>query len=644
MEKAFSELSGIRPEDAKSIARRYQNRRITDQRLLISFAQDLFIYNTESQSARRLTRTQETEELADLSPNQEWVAFVRNGDLHVVDTATGKERSLVASESDQILNGKLDWVYQEELYGRGNYKGFWWSPDSQFIAFLQLDESPVHRYHVTDHIPVRQGHEITPYPKSGDPLPKVRLGIVPAIGGTPRWADFFAYSSEDLLVSKVDWEPKGSRVVAQLQDRAQTWLDLSAIDPRSGKMTRLFRETTKAWVSVFGSPRWLNDGSFLWFSERSGNKHLYHYAADGELRQAITSGNWDVGRFYGVDSEEEFLYFSAYKENNIQSHGYRIRLDGTGIERLTSGQGNHSLSFSSDFKYFFDTSSTANQPSSVSLYHTSGPRLRVISPYVNDRLQFLAINEPEFLQVPTEDGESLDAMLIRPPNFDPKKKYPVLIYAYSGPQSPTVRDSWRGSTYLWHQMLAQEGYCIWMCDNRSASMRGAKSSWPIHRDLGKHELADIETGISWLKKQGWVDGERIGIWGWSYGGYMTAYALTHSKSFRMGISGAPVTDWRNYDAIYTERYMGLPQTNPDGYKSSSVVAAAKDLHGDLLLIHGTQDDNVHVSNTLQFALELQKARIPFSMMVYPKNRHGISRPGQSRHSRELMTRFIREKL
>ncbi len=640
---AVGKLTGVEPKDASRLADQIAKKLPSTKPVMVTHHNDILVYFSDRNEAKWLTGTSESEELPEMSPDGRWIAFVRNDDLYVVDMS-GRERLLAGSQSPQILTGKLDWVYQEELYGRGNYKAFWWSPDSRSIAFLQLDESPVHRYTVTDHIPVRQTHEITPYPKAGDPLPKVKLGIVDAAGGTIRWADLYNYSLEDLLISRVDWAPDSKQVLAQLQDRAQTWLDLCAIDRSSGALSRLFRETTKAWVSVLGPPYWLKDGSFLWLSERSGNQHLYHYDGNGKLLRAVTSGDWSVQRLYGVDGKQQWVYFSGFRENNIQAHGYRVALTGGDPERLTSDAGSHSLRFSPDFEYFVDIASGVHRPMSVTLYKTGGPRVREISPYVDDRLRYFSLHEPEFLQVRAKDGEPLDAMLIRPPDFDPARKYPVLIHVYSGPQAPTVRDAWRGSTYLWHQMLAQEGYCIWMCDNRSASMRGAKAAWPIHEDLGKHELEDIEAGIDWLKKQSWVDADRIGIWGWSYGGYMTAYALTHSQSFRMGISGAPVTDWRNYDAIYTERYMGLPQTNEKGYQSSSVVKAAKNLHGELLLIHGTQDDNVHISNTLQLALELQKANKPFSLMVYPKNRHGIVRPGQSRHLRELMTRFIREKL
>ena len=644
MASAIEKLSGIGKGEASQLASRHAPRSSKQRRVVFSHANDLFVYDVESKEARRLTHTPDREELADVSPDQAWAAFVRNNDLYVVDLGGGVPRAITTDGSEKRLNGKLDWVYQEELYGRGNFKAFWWSPDSKYLAFLQLDESPVHRYTVADNIPVRQRLEVTPYPKAGDPLPNVRLGIAPAAGGAIRWADLESYRHEDFLISRVDWHSKKSELYCQIQNREQTWLDLCRVDPRSGKRSKLLRETTKAWVSVFGPPDFLKDGSFIWRSERSGALHLYHVDAKGRVIRQITKGDWEVARYHGLGPEEKQVYFEAYKENRIQTHAYRVGLDGGDPERLTKTDGSHFVRFSHDKSFFFDTVNGAHRPHAVALYRTGGPRVRIISPYVDDRLKYYAFKEPEFLHVNSPDGALLDAMLIRPPDFDPKKKYPVLIHIYSGPQAPTVQDSWRGTRYLWHQMLAQRGYVVWSCDNRSASRRGVKAAWPIHGKLGELELADIEAGVAWLKKQPWVDSKRIGIWGWSYGGYMTAYALTHSKSFRAGIAGAPVTDWKNYDAIYTERYMRLPQTNPEGYRSSSVISASKNLHGRLLVIHGTQDDNVHPANTLQFVLELQKAGKSFDLMLYPKNRHGVRQPEQSRHLRKLMTEFVLENL
>ena len=311
---------------------------------------------------------------------------------------------------------------------------------------------------------------------------------------------------------------------------------------------------------------------------------------------------------YGIDEENQWVYFSAMKNNDTSTQGFRIKLDGQQLTCLTPEAGSHSLRFNDSFSHFIHTHSSTSSLSQSRVCRADGNYLHTVEPNVDDRLKYYKIREPEFVQVQARDGLMLDAMIIKPYDFDPAKKYPVLCHVYSGPQSPTVRNRWGGSTYLWHQMLAQKGYVIWFCDNRSASTKGAKHAWKSHRRFGQEELKDIEDGLSWLKQHSWIDGDRIGIWGWSYGGYMTSYALTHSKSFKAGIAGAPVTDWRNYDAIYTERFMGLPQDNPDGYRSASAVAAADQLHGRLLLIHGTIDDNVHISNTLQLAYALAECR------------------------------------
>jgi len=270
--------------------------------------------------------------------------------------------------------------------------------------------------------------------------------------------------------------------------------------------------------------------------------------------------------------------------------------------------------------------------------------LHTIAPALDDQLKYYRLSTPELVRVPVRDGYELDAWLIKPPDFDAAKKYPVLCFVYGGPQAPMVSDRWSGSNYLWHHMLAQHGYCIWICDNRSASLHGIRNTWPVHRRLGEQELQDLEDSLDWLCRNSWIDAQRIGMWGWSYGGYFTAYALTHSQRFRVGISGAPVTDWRNYDSIYTERLMGLPQDNPKGYATSSPVEAAGQLHGKLLLLHGDGDDNVHIANTLQLARALQRAGKSFSMMIYPQNRHGISEPSQSRHLQQLMTEFLEQNL
>jgi dipeptidyl-peptidase-4 len=326
-------------------------------------------------------------------------------------------------------------------------------------------------------------------------------------------------------------------------------------------------------------------------------------------------------------------------------HVYRANLESGEIEALTNTAGTHAASFSDDFSFFIDSWSDVEDAGRYFLVKSNGEVVRELNTRSDDSLKYLNVAKPEFLEVPSGNDQPMDAMLIKPPNFDPSKKYPVLVHIYAGPQAPRVRNRFGGEWYLWHQMLAQQGYVVWMCDNQSASFRSVKNVWPVHKNFAENEMADIERGVDWLKNQSWVDADRIGIWGWSYGGYMTAYALTHSKSFKMGISGAPVTDWSNYDSIYTERYMGLPKNNEAGYKSTSVLNnKAEDLHGKLLLIHGTIDDNVHLNNTIQFVKELQYAGKQFELMLYPSNRHSVKDKKQSAHLRKLMTEFVQENL
>jgi dipeptidyl-peptidase-4 len=644
MERALTAVEGVSASDARTAANRLSFDLSPDaSAAVLSLGNDLFLYRFAEGKASRLTKTPEPEEHASFSPDGKRVAFVRQHNLYVVDAESSEERAITRGGNEKLLFGELDWVYQEELYGRGNFKAYWWSPDSRRIAFLRLDESEVNAFSVVDHMPFRQKLEVSPYPKAGDPNPRVALGVVAADAGDPRWIDISEYESVEPLIVRVAWTPDSTRVVYEIQNREQTWLDLVAANAETGASQKLLRESSPGWVEVLGVPHWLEDGSFLWLSERSGTRHVYRMAADGSAKP-LTSGGWDVQEFDGVDEANGWAYFTATKDSPVANNVYRVRLDGSKFERLTMAPGYHSASFDKSYRYFMDTFSDATHPPQVWLSRTDGQRVRAVEPNLVDALRHYRVNPPEFLQVPARDGFMMEAMLIKPPDFDASKKYPVLCYVYSGPQNPVVRDRWGGSTYLWHQMLAQEGYVIWLCDNRSASTKGIGAAFPIHRRMGEHELEDIEDGLAWLKGHSWIDGDRVGIWGWSYGGYMTSYALTHSKSFKIGIAGAPVTDWRNYDSIYTERYMGLPQNNSSGYLSSSPVVSAANLHGRLLLLHGTVDDNVHIGNTIQFVHALQQSGKQFDLMLYPQSRHGVTEPHQVRHLRELMAQFVRQNL
>jgi dipeptidyl-peptidase-4 len=400
------------------------------------------------------------------------------------------------------------------------------------------------------------------------------------------------------------------------------------------------REASKAWVEVIDNPTWLKDGSFLWQSARNGWQHLYHYAQDGKLLHQVTDGKWEARSLDGVDEDKGLVYFSGTEHSHIAPNAYRVKLDGSGLTRLTTTEGSHRVILSPAANLFIDNWNDVNTPTQTRLYDADGKLVRVIAENKVDALKQYKLGATEFLQVKTRDGLAMEAMMIRPPDFDATKKYPVLEFTYSGPHAPQVRNGWGGPAYMWHQLMAQKGYIVWILDNRTASGKGAESEWPVYKNFGELELRDLEDGIAWLKSQPYVDGDRIGIWGWSYGGFMTSYALTHSQSFKVGISGGTVSDWRNYDSIYTERYMQTPQNNPEGYKKSSPVNFAKDLHGKLLLIHGAIDDNVHVQNTVQFVYELQKTGKQFQLMLYPKSRHGVTDPLLVKHMRTMMTDYI----
>jgi dipeptidyl-peptidase-4 len=610
--------------------------------LLMPIGGDLYTYDLASHKAARVTRVDGAEEESTFSPDARQVAFVRGNDLYAVPASGGSERRLTTDGSTDVLNGKLDWVYQEEVYGRGNFRSYWWSPDSRRIAFLRLDEAKVPKYTIVDDITTRPNFEVYPYPKAGDPNPVATLGIVELAGGAPRFADLGKYAGTEILVVDVTWRPDG-KVVFQVQDREQTWLDLNVADPATGAVDTLFREKTSAWVEPSGSPRFLKDGSFLWLSERDGWKHLYHYRADGTEPRQVTKGEWEVRTFYGVDEATRTAYFASTDARAIDKFISRVRLDGSGLQRISTTPGQHEANFNGSFTRYLDTWSDTKTPPQVRLRAADGKELRVVDGNDVPALREYRLAPWEFLQVKTRDGFPLEAALLKPPGFDPTKKYPVYQHTYGGPHSPQVRNGWySGSLFL--QLVAEQGVVVFVCDNRSASGKGLVATATAYKRMGPSELRDIEDGVSWLKSQPWVDPQRIGISGWSYGGFITAYALTHSKSFAMGIVGAPVVDWRNYDSIYTERVMRLPKNNEDGYRETSVLSAVKDLHGEVFLIHGTIDDNVHPQNSLQLAYELQKAGKPFRMMMYPRNRHTFMEPLLIKHRAAAMLDFIRETL
>jgi dipeptidyl-peptidase 4 len=647
MEAALVRLPGVSGDEARRLSR---SRSLTFNAAytaaVLRIADDLYEYSFDDGRAIRLTNAPGAEEHVSFSPDSKLVAFVRGNNLFVSDVATGRETPLTSDGAPKILNGRLDWVYEEEIYGRGQNRAYWWSPDSTRLAFLRTDDAPVPAYTVVDHIPYEQNVEQWDYPKAGDPNPVVKLGVVHVAGGPANWIDISKYPSADLLLVRVGWTPDGRRVVYAAQNRTQTWLDLNLADPGSGATQTIFRETSKFWISSddVDVPSWLKDGSFLWLSDRSGWRHLYHYKPDGTLIKQVTSGKWEMRTLHGIDESGGWVYFSGTERSPIGGDVYRIKLDGSGLRRLSAADGTHSAEFSPSFGFYVDTWSNVTTPPQSRLHKGDGTEVRIIDENKVPVLGEYRLSKPELLQVKTRDGFVMEAMMIKPPDFDRSRRYPVYQFTYGGPHAPQVKNAWGGSQSMYHQLLAQKGIIVWICDNRTASGKGSESVWPLYRNFGEIELRDIEDGVSWLKQQPYVDASRIGIHGWSYGGYMTSYALTHSKSFVMGIAGGTVADWRDYDTVYTERYMGLPEENPDGYRKSSPRFAAGDLSGSLMLIHGMIDDNVHMANTVQFVYELQKAQKPFQLMLYPKSRHGVTDPPLVKHLRTTMLSFVLEHL
>jgi dipeptidyl aminopeptidase/acylaminoacyl peptidase len=602
--------------------------------ILIDYENDLYYCSLNGGAAIRLTSSPGKEKYSTFSPAGKFVAFVREKNLYVVDIATQTERALTTDGGKMIANGEADWVYSEEVFSHP--RTFWWSPDSSAIAFLQFDDRPVNEFTVVNDVGKKQDAEVSPYPKAGEPNPKVNIGVVSAAGGEVRWIDLDTYTEGTYLVTRLGWMPDSEKIYFCVQDRAQTWLDFNVAPKSPGETSRLFRETTQAWVEPPDSLKFLADQSFLLLSERTGWKHLYLYDGSGQLKHAVTAGEWEARRLHQVDEKNGWIYISATRDSHIAENLYRVKIDGSGIDRLTKLPGDHYVNVSPNGEYFIDTWSNSSTPAKVALYATDGTRIRMLDTnpvYEREEYRF---GTYEQFQIETSDGFLLEASLIKPPDFDSSKKYPVWFMTYGGPHSPTISDAWRDGRARDH-MLAQMGMLVFRCDPRSAGGKGACSAWSAYKQLGVQELKDIEEALDWLKEQPYVDGSRIGMSGHSYGGFLTAYALTHSKSFVGGIAGAPVTDWRLYDTIYTERYMDVPQNNPQGYEKTSVIEAAKNLHGRLLIVHGAIDDNVHLENTFKLLHALQQADKEFELMIYPQSRHGIG----GMHYNRLVLNFIK---
>jgi dipeptidyl-peptidase 4 len=619
----------------RSISRRRDFRWNEDKSAaLIVHGDDLYHLPMDGSPALRLTRTRGDEEYAQYSPDGRFVAYVRDRNLYIVDIATQTEQAVTDETDPNIRNGEASWVYFEEVFNR-DWRAFWWSPDSRHVAFCRYDETGMPRFHALDTIPLHGKLESMAHPKAGDRNPVVALGVAHVSGSAVRWIDLSDYTADSFLITHVGWRPDGDLLYFYVQDRAQTWLDFRTARPSATEPERRFRETTRAWVDNPGEAWWVDDEIII-LSERSGWKHLYAFNTETKEWRAITKGEWEIRDVNRVDEDTGWIYFTAGERSPIATDWLRVRVDGSQQQRLTSREGSHRIDFAPKGNVAVAGWSSFDSAGDLQLINTDGQKVRTIDSRPSYILEEFKLGEFRHVQIPADDGFLLEATLTFPPDFDESKRYPVWLTTYGGPHAPVVRNA--GGPQMRPQMLANLGIIVFQIDPRSASGKGAQSTWAAYRQLGVPELKDIECGVAWLTKHPYVDAKRIGIQGHSYGGFMTVYAMTHSKLFAAGISGSPVTNWRNYDSIYTERYMNTPQENPDGYEKTSVVNAADKLHGRLLLMHGLMDDNVHPQNSMQLIEALQRAGKDFEVMFYARARHGLG----GDHYNQLMVDFITE--
>ena len=625
----------------------WENRRVREaklqwsgdgQSLLYTESFDLFLWRFDKQGWEQITATPDEERDPRLSPDGHRVAFRRGWDLYCLEIESRKLLRLTGDGSPTLWNGRLDWVYPEELeLGRA----FWWSPDSRWIAYLQFDVSREMIHPHADHLPLQAVYEPQRYPKAGTPNPDVRLGVVSAQGGPTRWMDLG--ETRDALLARVDWMPDSSGLAVQRLNRVQDRLDLLVADLQTGATRPVLRETSPTWINVTDDLRFLpKAGRFLWSTERSGHRHLQLYSMGGKLEKTLTSGNWDVTSVAGVSEQSRFVYFVSTESGPLERHLYRVHLDGGRRERLTASAGTHTISMGPLAELYVDTYSNSTAPPRRTLVRPGSGTQVTLREGNHNLLEDYDLLPTETVEVKADGGGSMYARLVRPAGFQPGRKYPAVVLVYGGPHAQRVANEWAGPNL--EQALAQRGFVVWQLDNRGSGGRGHNWESRLYRRLGKQELEDQRRGVEHLLEMGFVDPKRIGIHGSSYGGFMTIYALEFAPDlFRAGVAGSPVTDWRNYDTIYTERYLGLPEDNPEGYRLSSPVHFASRLEGALMIVHNLEDDNVLFQNTVQMTAALTEAGRPYELRVYPQKTHAITGTAR-KHMYQALVEFFERNL
>lgn len=616
-----------------------------------------YVYDVKSKELQMVS-DQKIQE-ASFSPDATKVAYVFENNIYILDLKSGKRTQVTKDgEVNRIINGITDWVYEEEF---SFVKAFAWNPTGEKIAYLKFDESEVPEFSMDlfgqDLYPTR--HEFK-YPKAGEENSKVSLHIYDLETNEAEEIDLgdkydvASASSEietedfnDFYIPRIKWTSDPMILSVQLINRHQNDLDLIFVDAEDNKAHVVLNETDEAYVDITDNLTFLKDNSFIWTSEKDGFNHIYHYTEDGELIDQVTSGNWEVTDYYGYDPKEDRIYFQSTENGSVNRDVYSIKPDGKNKKRLTNGTGMNSASFSADYTYFINTFTDVDTPPVYTLHKSkSGEQVREI---LNNQKLLDKVSgydfAPKELTTININGNNLNMSIIKPSDFDENKEYPLLMFQYSGPGSQSVSNSYFGTNDYWHQLLANKGYIIVTVDGRGTGYKGSEFKKVTYKELGKYEVEDQIAAAKKLGERNYIDEDRIGIWGWSYGGFMSSNAILKGNDvFAAAIAVAPVTSWRFYDSVYTERYMRTPQENPAGYDENSPLSHVEKLKGDYLIIHGGGDDNVHLQNTMRMVEALIQANKQFDWAIYPDRNHGIYGGNTRLHLYTMMTDFILENL
>ncbi len=603
---------------------------------------DYFLYDMAAKTVDKILE-QVQEPL--FSPDGTRIAYVKDNNLFVYDIATKTSVQVTADgKKNAVINGIADWVYEEEF---SFVRAFDWSADSRNIAFIRFDETDVPEFSMSifrkDLYPTIETFK---YPKAGEKNADVSLHLFNVSSGNKTRIDLSQYT--DFYIPRIKWTRDGNILSAQILNRHQNNLDLLFIDAATGKTRTVHNEKDKAYVDITDDLTFLPDNSFIWTSERDGYNHIYHYSKDGKLKNQVTRGNWDVTSYYGFDEKSRTVFYQSVEGGSINRDVYAIGIDGRNKRKLSTQTGTNRATFSPNYQYFINSHSSATQPPSFNLHEARTGKL--VKPIVDnkellDKLKAYQLPTKEFTTIKTEKGHELNAWIIKPKDFDPAKKYPVFMYQYSGPGSQQVDNAWNSADDYWFMMLSQQGYIVACVDGRGTGFKGSEFKKVTQGQLGRYEVEDQIDAARVIGNYPYVDKSRIGIFGWSYGGFMSANALLKGNDvFKMAIAVAPVTNWRFYDSIYTERFMGLPQDNASGYDDNSPINHVDKLKGAFLLVHGSADDNVHVQNSMQMIEALVQANKDFDSEIYPDKNHGIYGGKTRIQLYNKMTNFIKKNL